>query len=179
MTDNKIIQTINNSNIDKIEDEIWLNDVWSLYFHDPTDDNWNKDGYIKICTLSTVQEFWTTFEIIREHIHKGMFFLMREHIFPVWNDDENKNGGFLSIKILKKKAATFCENLMINLLNETLLKHEYKEQWFTINGVSISPKRHFCIIKVWLKNTNLQDPGLFNICSGYYGSIIFKTNTCN
>ena len=162
-----------------VDDEIWFNDVWSFYFHDPNDDNWDKDGYTNIGTLSNVHEFWIMFNIVRDNIHKGMFFMMREHIFPVWNDEENKNGGFMSIKILKERAAGFCEELLVNLINESLLKEEYRSQWNVVNGISISPKRHFCIIKIWLKNTEIQDPEMFNISDGYYGNIIFKTNTCD
>ena len=161
------------------DEEMWFNDVWSLYFHDPTDDNWNKDGYTNMGTLSNVKEFWTIFNIIRDNIHKGMFFMMREHIFPVWNDEENKKGGFMSIKILKERAAGFCDELLVNLLNESLLKEEHRSKWNFVNGISISPKRHFCIIKIWLKNTEIQDPDIFNISDGYYGNIIFKTNTCD
>jgi len=27
-----------------------------------------------------------------------------------------------------------------------------------INGITISPKRSFCIVKVWLKNCKIQNP---------------------
>lgn len=158
------------------QEEIWLNDVWAFYFHDPYDDNWEKDGYTNICTLSNIKEFWTMYNLVSPNLHKGMFFLMREHIFPTWNDEENKNGGFLSIKILKERAAKFCEELMANLVNESLLIEDRREKWNLVNGISISPKRHFCIIKIWLKNTDIQDVDCFNIPDGYYGSVIYKRN---
>jgi hypothetical protein len=161
------------------DDEVWFNDIWSFYFHDPYDDNWTKDGYTNVCTIGNSREFWTTFQLVRDNLHKGMFFMMREHIFPIWNDDENKDGGFMSIKILKEKAADFCEELMVNMLNENSLKEVHRKHWVVVNGISISPKRHFCIIKIWLKNTDMKDPDMFNIPEGYYGNIIFKTNTFN
>ena len=35
-------------------------DSWTLYFHDPLDDNWTHSGYKKLFTTRTVGEFWTT-----------------------------------------------------------------------------------------------------------------------
>jgi hypothetical protein len=116
---------------------------------------------------------------IKPIIHEGMFFVMRDHIFPKWNDQENKNGGFLSIKILKEKANSFTENILMNLVNESLLKKEHQDEyWDHVNGVSISPKKNFCILKVWLKNCDVQDYNYFDIEEEYHGDIIFKTNTC-
>ena len=102
--------------------DLWLNDSWSLYFHDPFDDNWDHNGYIKLYNFSNIYEFWIMFDNIKDILHVGMFFVMRDHIFPKWNDNENKDGGFLSIKILKDKVKDFCKNVLINLVNETLLK---------------------------------------------------------
>jgi hypothetical protein len=34
---------------------------------------------------------------------RGMFFIMREHILPLWEDESNKNGGCFSYKIYKDK----------------------------------------------------------------------------
>jgi hypothetical protein len=118
------------------------------------------------------------FDNIKDILHVGMFFVMRDHIFPKWNDNENKDGGFLSIKILKDKVKDFCKNALINLVNETLLKKDNHEFSDVINGISVSPKKHFCIVKIWLKNCEIQDGSLFNLKNEYYGDIIFKTNTC-
>jgi hypothetical protein len=29
-----------------------------------------------------------------------------------------------------------------------------------VNGITISPKNNFCIIKIWLDTSNYQDPGI-------------------
>eukprot|EP00955_Chlamydomonas_euryale_P086436 364213-Chlamydomonas_euryale.AAC.12 len=36
------------------ESEIFLNDLWSLYFHDPFDSNWTVTGYVKIGDIASV-----------------------------------------------------------------------------------------------------------------------------
>lgn len=156
----------------------WLNDTWSIYFHNPFDNNWDENGYIKLFTLANIREFVMMNSLLKKHTNEGMFFIMRDHIFPKWNDPENKNGGFLSIKILKDKVPVFFEKIVIDLMNETLLKPEYYHLSGNINGVSISPKKHFCIIKVWVRNFELNDSNYFNISKDYHGTILFKTNTC-
>lgn len=159
-------------------DNNWLNDTWSIYFHNPFDNNWDESGYIKMFTISSIIEFHMINSLLKSHSNEGMFFIMRDHIFPKWNDPENKNGGFLSIKILKDKVPSFFEKIIVDLINETLLKPEFFHLSGNINGVSISPKKHFCIIKVWVKNFELNDSNFFNIAKDYHGSILFKTNTC-
>lgn len=158
--------------------DIWLNDSWTLYFHDPLDDNWSCSGYKKLFTVGSVSEFWMMFTEISPCIQDGMFFVMREHIFPKWNDVENKHGGFLSIKILKEKMPSFCEKILLDLVNESLLTEENRHLSNMINGVSVSPKKNFCIVKIWLKSTDIQSCEYFNIDQEYHGTIMFKANTC-
>jgi len=157
-----------------------LNDIWKLYFHDPFDENWEQDGYKELFTCSSVEEFWMMNSKLKEIIVHGMFFIMRSHIFPKWNDEANKDGGFLSIKILKDRMPTFTQNIIIKLINETLLKPEYQHLSKWINGLSVSPKKNFCILKIWIRNGQDLDNGdMFDIDNEYHGDIIFKTNTCN
>ena len=49
---------------------------------------------------------------------------------------------------------------IIKLINETLLKPEYQHLSKWINGMSVSPKKNFCIIKIWLDVSSLQDPNI-------------------
>lgn len=161
------------------DEELFLNDTWHLYFHDPFDTNWTLESYKRISTLSSVEDFWKNMEHLKSNIHKGMFFVMREHVFPCWDDTNNITGGCLSIKILKDNVADFWEDLCMKLLGETLLKTEHQEHWNEINGISTSPKKHFCIIKIWLKSDVIANKDFFNILPKYYGDILYKSNMEN
>ena len=77
----------------------------------------------------------------------GCFFLMREGVKPLWEDSENVNGGCWSFKIFKKNIYDSWIDVSINLINETLTKEI--ENSDTLTGISLSPKKAFCIIKVW------------------------------
>jgi hypothetical protein len=159
-----------------IHKEIFLNDIWSVYFHNPISNNWERDGYVKINDISTVNDFWKTYNEIKKHIHSGMFFIMREHIFPKWDDVENKDGSFLSFKVLKTHIEDFSEKIMIQMLGETLLTDDNRNKWNHVNGISFSPKKNFCIVKIWLKSKDLKAKDMFSIPDMYQGDIFFKDN---
>ena len=167
-----------NSNCTMDNDD-FLNDVWNVYFHDPADHNWTTSSYVRLTSIGSVAEFWSNMKHMHEHISKGMFFVMREYVFPCWDDANNINGGCLSIKILKEHVPDFWQELIIRMLGETLLKEEYKQHWNLINGASVSPKKHFCIIKIWLKDGLLSEKDFFNIPKNYYGDILYKSNLEN
>lgn len=159
--------------------ETYLNDVWTFYFHDPYDSNWTNESYKLLGTIGTVEEFWQHHEQVKADINKGIFFLMRDYVFPCWDDPANLEGGCLSIKVLKDNVSSFWEDICIKLLGETLLQAEHKDKWNLINGVSTSPKKHFCIIKIWVKDGALCDKDFFDLVPNYYGDILFKLNREN
>lgn len=158
---------------------LFLNDLWSLYFHDPSDTDWNMKSYKRLANISSVEEFWQHHDCYIEKVHQGMFFIMREHVFPCWDDPNNIEGGCLSIKVLKENMKVFWEDICIKMMGETLLLEEHREHWDKICGISTSPKKHFCIIKIWLKDDTLADKKYFDIMPTYYGDLIFKLNRDN
>lgn len=160
-----------------METELFLNDIWSVYFHNPISNNWDRDGYIKIADISSIEDFWKVYNELNDQIHNGMFFFMREHIFPTWDDPLNKDGSFLSFKVLKDKIEEFSVTILMRMLGETILVDEERTKWDCVNGVSFSPKKNFCIVKIWFKNKSLKAKNLFNLPNSYQGEIVFKDNS--
>lgn len=160
------------------KEDLMLNDIWSFYFHDPYDENWTYPSYKKIGDISSVEEFWALQKLLKNKIHCGMFFLMREYVFPCWDDENNLKGGCFSLKVLKQDMPQFWQDICIKILGETFLKEEYNQKnlWSLINGVSTSPKKHFSIIRVWVKSAELSDPNIFNFPNLYQGDVFFKSN---
>ena len=67
-----------------------LNTSWVLWYHNPIDKNWNKESYLEISNIKTVEKFWLIYDSISSsQIENGMFFIMRENIFPRWEDEKN------------------------------------------------------------------------------------------
>lgn len=160
------------------EDE-FLNDIFSLKFHCPNDDNWTYDSYAHLTDVSTIKEFWRSFALIKDKLKNGIFFMMREGVEGAWDHEENINGGVLSIKVLKDDIVDYFEKLSVRMLGETLMIPEMQDQWRVVNGISTSPKRYFCIVKIWLRTNDYPDKKFFNIPQNFYGDVIYRENMEN
>ena len=134
----------------KIRNEYPLNTPWTLYYHDPENSKWTIDSYIKIQTIKTVFDIWNiNNKLPSRSFHLGMFFLMRDDILPTWEDPRNRNGGCWSYKISILNVYDLWLNLTMYTVSENLSKkNEY------ITGISISPKKGFCIVKIWNSNSS-------------------------
>lgn len=162
-----------------MSEDIFLNDIWAVYFHDPYDNNWTTSSYQRIGDISTMDDYWSHQLSLKHQVHKGMFFLMREHVFPCWDDPANISGGCLSIKVLKDDMGEFWEDMSMKMVGEILLKDEFKNKWSKINGISTSPKKHFCIIKIWVSDEDMADKLMYDVKKMYHGDIIYKSNIEN
>lgn len=157
-------------------DNHYLNECWSLYFHDPSDENWDRTSFQRVVDLTTIEDFWGTNMMLVPRLHLGMFFVMRESVFPLWEEKENRDGGYLSLKILKAHVPDTWEDLCAKMLSETILKPEHQHLWNHVNGISISPKKTFCIIKIWLKSQEVNNPAMFNIRGPDFTEILYSSH---
>ena len=158
--------------------ESFLNDSWTLYFHDPDNQDWSIKSYHNITSVSTPQDVINVCAAFSDLWTKGMFFLMREHIQPIWEDPCNSNGGCFSIKVMKNDVPNAWRLLMMMATGESMLKHEYRsKQWDSVCGISISPKRNYCILRVWISTTDMNKENSFNFVQPGYTSIMFKAHT--
>jgi len=135
-----------------------LNDKWDLYYHLPTDNKWDLSSYtIILGNINFAEEILGLNESISEEIVVNcMLFFMRNGITPMWEDPKNRKGGCFSYKIINKHVNELWKNLICLCAGETLTNN--KEHFKHINGITISPKKHFCILKIWLDTTDYQDP---------------------
>jgi len=146
--------------MDSISPQHNLDGKWDLYYHLPHDKNWELSGYTIIMkSMDTAEKVILLNETITDNVVKNcMFFVMRSGITPMWEDPKNRNGGCFSYKIVNKLVHEIWKNLFYLLCGEalcvdpTLNKH--------INGITISPKKNFCIIKIWLDTSQYQDANM-------------------
>lgn len=153
-------------------ENIALDNKWTIYFHDFMISNWNRESYEKLAEITTAVDFWTVFNILKDKLSLGMFFFMKNNFFPKWDDNENNKMSYLSIKILKTNTSQFMEDILVNGLTEALcIAHPE-----IIAGISISPKKNFCICKVWIDSTDpkYKNLDIYNIPSDYHGDIIIN-----
>jgi hypothetical protein len=137
-----------------------LNDKWNLYYHLPHDKNWELSSYTIIMGgIDSVEKVITLNDAVHENIVKNcMLFVMRDGITPMWEDPRNRNGGCFSYKVINKHVPEVWRDLFYLLCGETLCVNQENNKH--LNGITISPKKNFCIIKIWLGADFLQDPNV-------------------
>ena len=143
-----------------------LNYRWTLWYHNLNYNNWSIDSYQKLYNFSNISDFW---KLYNNHykLNYGMFFLMKDNIKPIWEVDENKNGGNWSIKVIKNIEKTWL-NLSMDLIGNTLDKKNI------VNGISLSYKNNYYIIKIWINDKTKNDLNNINIPSDLKNNIIFN-----
>ena len=137
-----------------------LIDKWNLYYHLPHDKNWDTASYKMIMAqIHTPVDLIRINENMPDNVIKNcMLFIMRDGIMPMWEDPKNRNGGCFSFKIMNKSVSQIWKNLLYALCGETLFTNKIHNA--LVNGITISPKKNFCVIKVWLENCRVQDPNV-------------------
>tara|TARA_B110000285_G_scaffold198902_1_gene231684 strand:+ start:54 stop:548 length:495 start_codon:yes stop_codon:yes gene_type:complete len=138
-----------------------LNDKWDLYYHLPTDQNWNLDSYKTIMkNISSVEEVSKINKMIIDNVlRNNMLFLMRNGIDPQWEHEKNRAGGCFSYKVHNKVVPDTWRKLFKLITGESFCDNNDVSKH--INGITVSPKKSFCIIKVWMDNIEYQDSSIF------------------
>ena len=131
---------------------------WNLYYHLPHDKNWDLSSYKLIMgNIDTVESVIALNQSLPENTVKYcMLFAMRVGITPMWEDPKNRNGGCFSFKVINKQVYSVWKSLFCALCGETLFLNKANHK--LVNGITVSPKKNFCIVKVWLQNCTIQDP---------------------
>jgi hypothetical protein len=156
---------INTDSIDSCFTYNKLYDNWTLWGHLPHDVDWTLKSYKRIADLETVEQTIALYETLPDKmINNCMLFLMRKGINPMWEDTKNSKGGCFSYKVNNKNVSSVWKNLSYTLVGESLT--DEKKLLQIINGITISPKKSFCIIKIWIANCNFQNPTVINEISG-------------
>lgn len=122
---------------------------WTLYFHDPDDGDWTRGSYTAVATMSRASEFWGVNGMLAGAMGKGMWFVMREGVFPLWDDESNVDGGCMSYVVGKRDVEEVWTRVCELLMCECLMANGSDKD--EINGASVSPKNDFCIVKIWLR----------------------------
>jgi hypothetical protein len=128
-----------------------LNNDWSCWVHYQNDNEWTLESYKLITKFSYLKEVTLFIEKLHENIiKKTMVFFMKDNILPLWETEENIDGGCFSYKISNNNIVNIFKTLLYKIIGNTLIDNEVIMN--NINGLSISPKKNFCIIKIWMKN---------------------------
>lgn len=158
-----------------------LNTNWCLWYHSINDNSWKNSSYKELYKIRNLYDLKCLNDTIKKiHLQNSMFFIMREDIFPTWEDPDNRNGCCVSFKI-SSNVLDDQWNLIINMiLSEDIIKD--KEKYDLITGVSISPKKEFNIVKIWLRENVSDFTEFLNEYEPFYtkkNSLIKKHELCD
>ena len=78
----------------------------TLWFHRVNNNNWDISSYKKIVEIKNLEDLFYTYKRIN-NFTSGMFFLMKNTIKPVYEDENNINGGVFTFKVTKKVCKNF------------------------------------------------------------------------
>jgi len=142
-----------------------LFDKWVLWAHLPHDTDWSLGSYKDIMCLEFAEEVVGLYSRLPKVLIKNcMLFLMRKGVTPTWEDKKNRNGGCFSYKISNKDVPAVWRSLSYILTGETISTDP--KFILKVNGITISPKKAFCIIKIWMSSCEYQDPTKIRIFEG-------------
>lgn len=144
-----------------------LDTKWKVWYHSIKDNNWCNSSYKMIYEINNICDIKLFLDSIQaNHLQNGMFFIMKEDIFPTWEYIDNRDGCCISFKIPGSKLKENTDFLFLKVITDTIFKDiSQKEE---LNGFSISPKREFNIIKLWLKNNRNDYNNFINEYEPYF-----------
>jgi translation initiation factor 4E len=134
-----------------------LSNNWTLWAHLPHNTDWSLTSYIPVSTFTSVEETICVTETLPEVLVENcMLFIMKEGVKPIWEDLNNRNGGSFSYKVSNKNVFKVWKDLTYVLVGESISNHSNFVK--SVTGITISPKKSFCIIKIWMADCNNQNP---------------------
>jgi hypothetical protein len=81
--------------------------------------------------------------------------MMRKGIKPSWEDTRNRNGGCFSYKVSNRNVHQTWKELTYSVVGNTISSKE--EFVKCVTGITISPKKNFCVVKIWMTDCSNQD----------------------
>lgn len=130
---------------------------WNLWAHLPQDPDWSTKSYKLVYQFTNIEETIAITESLPEGLVKNcMLFIMRDGIIPMWEDSKNRNGGCFSYKVSNKNVFEVWRDITYTLVGESISNNNLFIN--NVTGITISPKKNFCILKIWMTNCDYQNP---------------------
>lgn len=131
--------------------------AWTLYFHSPAEKRWSIDTFKNIGTVTTWGEYLSLINTFDDSKWgQGMFFWMKSTVPPLWENFQNIKGGSYSLCVGANDSIDIFHRYTIGCMIGMIT---HKED--SIQGITISPKKGFHVIKLWNK-----DAARFNLSTG-------------
>jgi len=122
---------------------------WTAYFHEPEDNLWTASSYKLLQKLTSWEAIGAILRELGPHkTTNGLLRIMKGDISPLWENKANIRGGSYCLKVPRRSAIEVFTRYLAAAAANCCSKDAANE----IVGVTISPKKGFCIIKIWNLN---------------------------
>jgi len=121
-----------------------------------TQENYEKN-IKKIGSFKTIEDFWSYYgHLVRPNDlpNSSDYLLFKKGIRPIWEDEYNAQGGKWIVRLQKRLASRYWEDLVLAVLGEQFNVGE------EICGIVISIRFQEDIISVWNRNADNQEAKL-------------------
>jgi hypothetical protein len=123
---------------------------WTLYFHESDDKSSGIESHKKIHVAGTWEGLGTLLrELGPPRLLGGIVKVMRGDTSPLWENKTNIRGGAYCLKIPRRAAIEVFTRYVAAAAADCATTDPAANP---IVAVTISPKKHFCIIKIWNLN---------------------------
>ena len=129
--------------------------VFWYHIIDTSSDQDYKSQIKKLAQFETLEEFWSIFQYLKkpdDFKQPIEIQLFKDGITPMWEDENNKNGGRISLKLRKEYSNLVWEELIFAFIGGYFDK-EIKDE---INGLVMNCKKDFNTLQIWTKNFNTE-----------------------
>jgi hypothetical protein len=139
-------------------DDMKLNSQWTVWIHENDNQDWDLASYESIYHINSIGSMWRFLSVF-DNLNKNVrqYYIMRDGITPIWEDNNNKNGAICSIMIdntTRGGKNGRCDlgvdaftALCILVLNESFVKDNND-----INGLCYSIKSKSVLNKLWVRD---------------------------
>ena len=140
-----------------------LSNKWVIWYHSVNDNSWSVNSYTPMVSFDTAEKAITLLYkcLYEQHIVRAMLFVMKNDIKPLWEDRDNIKGGCFSFKIQNKHVFEIWRMLILKVITGDLFEDETVMN--CVNGITVSPKKYFCIVKIWMNTCKYNDASQLNI----------------
>ena len=104
----------------------------------------------KLAEFDTLEDFWAIFQYLKkpDDCKQAIEFqLFKDQIKPMWEDEKNKNGGRIAIKLRKEFSNLAWEECVFAFIGGYFEK-QIKDE---INGLVINCKKDYNTLQIWIK----------------------------
>ncbi|KAH7033433.1 translation initiation factor eIF 4e-like domain-containing protein [Microdochium trichocladiopsis] len=137
-----------------------LRNGWTFWFRPPIS---KANGYIEyerslhpIAHVTTAEEFWAVYNHLKHPSdlpEKSDYHLFKQGIRPIWEDDVNKQGGKLVVRLKKGAANRFWDETLLACIGD-----QFGEDNEEICGVVLSVRNNEDILSIWLRHSSPATP---------------------